>query len=366
MPTPSVSHLVRSFALDLGIMITASHNPYYDNGIKVFNKDGTKLTDAEQKQIEELYFANNFEDSETIGRAKRIEDVSGRYIEFLKAIVDNVSLDGFKIVVDCANGAAYKTAPTIFRELGAQVIETGVYPDGYNINKGCGSLYVDEVSKVVIQSKADLGIALDGDADRAILIDEKGMTIDGDYVMAMIAKYFKEKGKLNKDTLVVTTYSNLALDNEMQKHGITVKKVTNGDREISALCKQEGYNFGGEQTGHYIFKDYTDTGDGTLAALMIMKIIKEKNKKLSELAYTFDKFPQKVFNIEVTQKTPLEELPTLTNLIKEWENKLGNSGRIFVRYSGTENLMRVMVESESKKLLDEAGGQIVKLVNELL
>ena len=282
IPTPGLSHLVSSFALDLGIQITASHNPASDNGIKVFNRFGSKLDPNEEIKIEELFNANGFEGQEKIGRAKRIGDAVGRYIEFIKSTAEDVSLSGIKIVVDCANGAAYKVAPTVFEELGAKVIRIGVDPNGYNINLDCGSLHPEKVRELVLQTKADLGIALDGDADRVIIIDEKGNVIDGDYIMVLIAKSLKEKNKLNKNTIVVTQYSNMAVDKVLGDEGIKVDKVVNGDKAVAELCKKNGYNFGGELSGHFIFFDYADTGDGTLSALQVLKIMIEKKQKLKK------------------------------------------------------------------------------------
>jgi phosphoglucosamine mutase len=359
MPTPAISHLVKSFALDMGVMITASHNPYYDNGIKVFNSNGHKLTDNEELEIEAIYFENGFNGSELIGRAQRIEDVSGRYIEYIKHAVNNTSLKGLTIVVDCANGASYKTAPIVFQELGAKVIPINIEPNGYNINVECGSLYPEKVKDAVLKNKADLGIALDGDADRVIMIDEKGNEIDGNYITALMAKNLKETGNLNKNTVVTTEYSNLALDLELAKHDIKVLKVVNGDRAITELCRQKGLNFGGEFTGHFIFLDYADTGDGTMTALQVLKIIKEKGKKLSELAYTFEKFPQRVFNVEVKEKLPLEEIKSLQEKIKDWKEKFAGKGRVFLRYSGTENLLRIMIEAENMNFVEKAGKDLM-------
>ena len=366
MPTPALSHLVRSFALDLGIMITASHNPYYDNGIKIFANDGAKLTKDEEITVENFYFKTSFNGNEDVGRAKRIENAAGRYIEFIKATADNISLAGFKIVVDCANGAAYNSAPDVFSELGAKVIPIGIDPNGYNINDNCGALYPEHVKAAVIKEKADLGIALDGDADRVIMVDEKGNIIDGNYITALLAKYLLEKRKLRKNTVVVTTYSNLALDFELQNFGIKVVKVVNGDHEISAMCRERGYNFGGEFSGHFIFFDFTETGDGTLTALMVLKVMQEKKQSLSKLAYTFKKFPQKIFNVAVKDKKPLEELPEFLQKLKSWDKKFQRRGRVFVRYSGTENLLRIMVESEKEADVNNAGEELSKLAKKLL
>jgi len=366
MPTPAISHLVKSFNLDLGVMITASHNPYSDNGIKVFNPNGIKLTDEEELEIEEIFFNTVFDGSEKIGRAKRVEDVSGRYIEFIKAAIGNASLEGLKIVVDCANGASYKTAPIVFGELGAKVIPIAVEPDGYNINKNCGSLFPEKLKEVVLKEKADIGIAVDGDADRVILVDEKGNIIDGDYITAMVAKHLKKEKRLNNDTVVITEYSNLALTHELEKNGIKVLKVINGDREVAKLCREKGLNFGGEKTGHFLFLDYSDTGDGTLAALIVMKILLDTKEKLSKLAYTFKKFPQQLFNLEIKNKIPFEELSEVYKLKETWEKKFDGKGRIFLRYSGTENLLRIMVEAEEEKYVNQAGKEMLELCDKLL
>lgn len=366
MPTPSISHLVQSFALDMGIMITASHNPYYDNGIKAFHSNGRKFTDDEELEIEDILFNFDFNGNEEIGRAKRIEDVSGRYIEFIKSIADNISLKGYKIVVDCANGATYKVAPTVFKELGAEVIEVAIDPTGFNINKDCGALHPESVKEIVLREKADLGIALDGDGDRVIMVDEKGNIIDGDYIMAMVAKNLKDHGRLAKDSIVITEYSNQALVDDLTKSGIKVIKVTNGDRAVAWKCKELGLNFGGEQTGHFLFTDYTEVGDGTLTALLVMRILKEKQKSLSELAYTFEKYPQKVFNVEIAKKTPLEELEEFQLLVKKWEDKFSGQGRVYARYSGTENKLRIMIEAVNEEYLENAGRELSTLSEKLL
>lgn len=365
-PTPAISHLVQSFALDMGVMITASHNPYYDNGIKVFHANGRKFTDEEELEVEDIFFNFKFEGMDEIGRAKRIEDVSGRYIEFIKSIPDNISLKGFKIVVDCANGATYNVAPTVFKELGAKVIEIAVEPDGYNINKDCGALYPEKLKDIVLKEKADIGIALDGDGDRVIMVDEKGNIIDGDYIMALVAKSLKERGELAKNSIVITEYSNLALVNHLEESGIKVVKVPNGDRAIAWKCKEIGLNFGGEQTGHFLFTDYTEVGDGTLAALLVLRIMIEKKKTLSELAYVFDKYPQKVFNVDVEKKLPLESLTDFQDAVRKWESMFKEEGRIYSRYSGTENKLRIMIECKQEDLMDKAGQELSTIARKLL
>ncbi|MEI7579978.1 MAG: phosphoglucosamine mutase [bacterium] len=359
IPTPAISHLVRSFALDLGVMITASHNPYLDNGIKVFTARGTKLTIAEQDEVEKIYFEKDFPGTDTIGRAKRIEDVSGRYIEFLKSTVKSISLKGFTIVIDCANGAGYKAAPEVFKELGAKVITIGVNPDGYNINKDCGALHPEKLAKTILKEKADLGIALDGDGDRLIMVDETGKVIDGDYLMTLVAKYLKSKNRLRNDAIAVTQYSNLAIVKELRKYKIKVfNDIENSDKAVLEKCKQENLIFGGEQSGHYIFLKYSIAGDGTLSALQVLRIMKDTGKKLSELAFTFEKYPQKLFNIKVNKKIPLEDLEAFQKIQEKWLKKFGKNGRIFSRYSGTENLLRIMVEAQDAKDMKNAGKEL--------
>jgi phosphoglucosamine mutase len=284
----------------------------------------------------------------------------------VKSASDNVSLKGLKIVVDCANGAAYKTAPTVFEELGAEVIKIGVEPNGYNINVDCGVLHPEKVREEVLKHKADLGIALDGDADRVYMIDELGHIIDGDYVIALLAKTFDSENRLNKHTVAITQYSNLALIEYLKGFNIKVdNSVVNGDRALSVLCNKEGYNFAGEQTGHYIMFDYADTGDGTLSALLVMKIIKDTGKKLSELAYTFEKYPQEKFQIDVKEKKPLESIPELMELDKKWKERFGDKGRSLLRYSGTENILRIMIEVNEKKVLDEAMAEYKELAKKI-
>lgn len=365
MPTPSISHLVRSFALDMGLMITASHNPYQDNGIKVFDNHGVKPDDDIELEIEAYILDKVHKPQDTLGRAKRIEDVSGRYVEFVKSIVDNVELTGLKIVVDCANGAAYKVAPTVFSELGATVIPIGIQPDGYNINDKCGSQFTESLQKIVVEENADLGIALDGDADRLILVDENGTEVDGDIIAGIIATYLKKKKLLAGNTIVMTEYSNLALDEYLHKNDIDIEKVINGDREIAQVCREKGYIFGGEQSGHFIFFEHTETGDGTLSALYMMRILKEEKKKLSQLSTIFKKYPQEILNIEVTVKPPLDSIPAFAKLSNKWAKVFSGNGRIFCRYSGTQNILRIMIEAKDTKLLKEAKEEFLREVPDM-
>ncbi len=349
MPTPALAHLVKSFAADAGIMITASHNPIEDNGIKFFSRDGCKLPDAVEEEMEKYIFENKIPLDKPVshlGKAHKIEDARGRYVEFVKHSIKNRSLKGYKIVLDCANGAAYKVAPLIFQELGAEVILINAAPDGLNINKDCGALYPEMLRKSVLENKADIGIALDGDADRVVLVDEKGNIVDGDHILAIAAMHFKNKGKLEKDTVVTTVMANAGFDEAMRKQGIKVVRTAVGDRYVIEEMRKNGYTLGGEQAGHIIFGKYTTTGDGTLAGLQILSIMAQTKKPLSELAACMTSFPQIVVNVSVSRKKPMEEMPQVIAAIQEGEKAL--AGRILVRYSGTENKCRIMVEGKDK------------------
>lgn len=370
MPTPAVSHLIRSFAADAGIMISASHNPYSDNGIKFFDDKGHKLPDETEEKIEKLVLENNLNtdhiNSIDIGRAHRIDDAAGRYIEFAKGSIKNTSLKGLKVVLDCANGAAYKVAPLILRELGADVIVLNNNPDGNNINLDCGSLYPEITRAAVLGHHADVGISLDGDADRIVMIDEKGNILDGDYIVAIAAINLIKKNKLQNNTVVVTHYTNLAFDELIKKHNGNVVRVQNGDRYVIEEMLKNNYVLGGEYTGHIIFSEHNPTGDGTISGLQILKILKETGKSLSELAGVLKKYPQIVVNIKVKDKIPLEKLDNVQKAIKNAEKVLGENGRHLIRYSGTENVCRVMIEGPNedliKKLANEIASEIKKEV----
>ncbi len=355
MPTPAVAHLTRSFAADAGIMISASHNPAEDNGIKFFDSKGYKLADEVEEEIERLVLSPEIKSehitSKEIGRAHRIDDAHGRYIEFIKGTVDNISLKGLKIVLDCANGAAYKVAPLIFKELGAELVILGNNPDGNNINKESGALKPEVAKAAVLGYNADLGITLDGDADRVIMIDEKGNIIDGDFIMAIAAIDLLENRKLVKNTVVVTQYTNLAFDSLIKKHKGEVVKVLNGDRYVIDAMRKEGYNLGGEFSGHIIFSDYNSTGDGILAALQILKIMKDKKGSLLKVSSVLKKYPQITINVKVKEKKPFEKILSVKKEIKRAEKTLGEKGRTLIRYSGTEMLARVMIEGEDENLI---------------
>ncbi len=351
LPTPAIAFITRSLRADAGVVLSASHNPYMDNGIKFFSKDGYKLLDKLERQMENYILTGELDSirptADDVGKAYRIDDAIGRYIEFIKnSFPKGMTLDGMKIVLDVANGAAYKVAPRIFRELGAQVIVYNDEPNGMNINDKCGSLYPEVIRKGVIDHRADVGISLDGDGDRCIMADDDAKVVDGDYIMALCAIDFNEKGKLNKNTIVATKMSNLGFFQAMEKAGIKVILSKVGDRYVLERMLKEKLNVGGEQSGHIIFSDYTTTGDGLITALQVLRIMKETGKKLSRLCRVMTKYPQILLNVAVKKKPPLEKIPEVKTAIERVEKKLGKNGRILVRYSGTELIARVMVEGQ--------------------
>lgn len=369
LPTPAVAHITRSFAADAGIMITASHNPSDHNGIKLFDRNGRKLPDRAEAAIERMMAASlekrGAESSpEPIGKARRIEDARGRYIEFVKGTVKNRSLAGLKIVLDCANGAAYSIAPVIFEELGAEVITLNDQPDGLNINAGCGALHPEVIAEAVRREQADVGIALDGDADRVIMVDERGENVDGDHLLAILALDAKREGTLRGSTVVGTDYTNKGFDEAMAEAGITVLRVANGDRYVLEALDAEGLNLGGEQSGHLILLDYATTGDGTLAALQVLAIMRKEGKRLSQLAAAMRSWPQRTESIAVSRKRPIAELPKVVAAIASAERTLGADGRLLVRYSGTEAKARVMVEAKRADRIDAIIAAIVAAFRE--
>ena len=350
MPTPAVAHLTRSMGAVCGIMITASHNPACDNGIKIFAEDGFKLPDSVELEIEKEMLEGTLAEEgvpcENIGKAYRIEDARGRYIEYAKGSIQNLSLRGLRIVLDCANGAAYSIAPLIFRELGAEVIETAVRPDGLNINDGCGALYPENIGRLVREHRADAGIALDGDADRVIFCDANGEEVNGDRIIGMLALAYQRERKLASDTIVVTGMRNLGLMRAMKQAGINVEVTDVGDRYVIERMRGGSFNVGGEQSGHIIFMDYATTGDGIISALHVLKLMKQTGKPLAELAGFMNVFPQEIRSFGVARKTPFAELSRLPAEIDACREALGESGRTIVRYSGTENKIRILVEAE--------------------
>jgi phosphoglucosamine mutase len=368
IPTPAVAHLVRSMRACAGIMLTASHNPYDDNGIKVFDRDGFKLGGDIQDQIERYVLSAELRSehirSADLGKAYRIEDARGRYIEFAKNTAGNPNLNGLSLVLDCANGAAYQIGPWIFKELGAKVIKANVEPDGYNINNQCGALHPEAMSALVQQHGADLGIAFDGDADRVVFADAQGRVISGDRVLAMCAMDYKEAGRLQKDTLVVTAMSNLGLHEALAGRGIRVDVAEVGDRHVIERMRAGGFNLGGEESGHIIFMDAATTGDGIIAALQVLRLMQRKGRTLRELADCMREYPHKLVSLRVAEKTPLEQLPRLQAALRRCEAALQGTGRVNLRYSGTENKLRILVEAADQAEVDRWIADLSAVVRE--
>ncbi len=371
MPTPAISFLTRNMRADVGVVISASHNPFMDNGIKLFNHLGFKLADAMEDQISEMILSpdTNWEypQPENVGKATRIQDSLGRYLVFLKnTIPSTMTFDGVKVVLDCANGATYKVAPLLFEELGAKVEEIGTEPDGLNINRKCGSLYPELVAHRVLESGADIGLALDGDGDRLIVADEQGTVLDGDQIMAICAQDMMQNGTLSGNTLVATVMSNMSLELFMRDHGGRLLRAPVGDRYVVEAMRREGAVFGGEQSGHLIFLNHCTTGDGILAALQLMRIMQEKGKPLSELAGQLKPFPQVLVNVHVERKIPFEQSPEVAKAVVMAEEKLGTRGRVLLRYSGTEPVARVMVEGEDPVLVQRLADELVDVLHTYL
>lgn len=367
MPTPAVAFLTRSLRADAGVMISASHNPYQDNGIKFFSNDGFKLPDDMEARIEQLIVSNEISHlrptADAIGKAFRIDDAEGRYIEFVKrSLPKDLDFQGMHLVVDCAHGAAYKVAPKVLRELGAKVEAIGVQPDGMNINAGCGAVHPELLQKAVQEHGAHIGIALDGDADRAMFVCEKGKVIDGDYIMAALGLDLHRQGRLANQTLVGTVMSNFGLELALSKAGIMLVRTTVGDRYLLERMLTDGYNFGGEQSGHFIFLDHNTTGDGLISALQVLSLMKRTQKPLSELAQAMTAVPQVLVNVKVSHKPKLETVPDLEEAIRAGERRMNGTGRVLVRYSGTEPLLRIMVEGERDSLIQEVADQLAQVV----
>lgn len=367
LPTPAIAFLAKDMRADAGVIISASHNPYTDNGIKIFDKDGFKLKDDVEKKIENLMFSdelhNKFAVPEKLGMVKDLSDAKSRYVVFAKkSFPKELTLEGCKIVLDCANGAAYEVGHTIFEELGAEVILTGANPNGININDNCGALHPENIIGLVKEHKADMGISLDGDADRVILVDEKGNIVDGDAIMAMIAIQLKNKNELMKNTVVVTPMSNFGFGVVMKEHDIELVEANVGDRYVVEKMRDSGYNFGGEQSGHIIFLDHTTTGDGIIAALQVLSLIIKSSKPLSELSKVMRRYPQVLKNIKVKEKVPFDKIPNFNERLQEIQSELGTKGRVFVRYSGTEPIARVMIEGEDQKIINRYADDLISLI----
>ncbi len=367
LPTPAISFLTRNMRADLGVVISASHNPYMDNGIKFFDKNGFKLADTVEDEIAAMVAAPGFNwdypAHDQVGRARKIQDSPGRYIVDLKhSFPVGMTLDGLTIVLDCAHGAAYRVAPLIFEELGARVITLGVEPDGLNINKGCGSLHPDVLAAKVREHRADIGLALDGDADRLIVVDEYGRVLDGDQIMAVCADEMMARGALAGNTLVATVMSNMALEVFMRERGGRLLRTKVGDRYVVEEMRKGGYLLGGEQSGHLVFMEHSTTGDGTLAALQLLRIMVGRQKPISEIAGLLTPYPQKLVNLKVKKKVPFEDVPVIERAVRDAEAKLGRTGRVLLRYSGTETLARIMVEARDQSLVDELCAALAEAV----
>jgi phosphoglucosamine mutase len=368
MPTPSVAMLTRSMRADLGVMISASHNLFADNGIKLFGPDGFKLDDETELKIEALIddnLAKQLAQPMDLGRAKRIDGVHDRYIEFAKRTLPRaIDLDGLRVVVDCANGAAYRVAPEALWELGAEVISMGVEPDGFNINKDCGSTDLAAISHKVREMRADIGIALDGDADRVIIIDERGNAIDGDQLLAVIAGSWKDDGRLTRPGVVATVMSNLGFERHLAGLGLELIRTPVGDRYVLERMRRDGYNVGGEPSGHIILSDYTTTGDGFVAALQVLSVIKSINKPVSEICHRFEALPQILKNVKYKTGKPLENA-RVKSAIASAEEKLGRTGRLIIRASGTEPVIRVMGEGDNRDVVEAAVDGVVEALGQV-
>ena len=369
LPTPGVAYVTRSLRADAGIVITASHNPYTDNGVKFFRADGYKLDDEIEQRIEAMVFSgeigNICPSADEVGKAVRIDDALGRYIEFAKASIPRrLTLEGLRIVVDCAHGAAYKSTPCVLRELGAEVFVTGNVPDGTNINRDCGSMHPQTLCAKVRELRADLGLAHDGDADRVLLCDETGSLIDGDDIMAIAGLDMLSDGLLAKKTLVTTVMSNAGIEAAFQQAGGSVVRTPVGDKSVIDEMLRHGYNFGGEQSGHIIFGDHGTTGDGLVAALQILRIMKVRGQRLSNLVKCWTRFPQLVTNIRVREKRPFEELEGVLSLVAQAEAAVKtDGGRVLLRYSGTESKARLLLEGRSASLLEQWSKQISEAIS---
>ncbi|WP_304546024.1 phosphoglucosamine mutase [Sulfurimonas microaerophilic] len=369
MPTPAIAFITENMRCDAGIMISASHNSFEDNGIKFFDARGDKFPEEVEKKIEDIYFNDEkIKEAQVtgkeIGKAKRIDDVVGRYIVQLKnSFPVELTLQGMRIVLDTANGAAYKVGPTVLEELGAEVVVLHNEPNGYNINEDCGALHTKDLKYNVIKYRADLGIALDGDADRLVIVDEEGETVDGDQLLGALGLFLNEKSCLKGGGIVATVMSNGALDDFMQEHGLKLLRSNVGDKNVLEIMKKEGINFGGEQSGHVIMNDFAKTGDGLVSALQVLALILSKGKKASEILRPFELHPQKLVNLNVKEKRPLEQIEGLEKLLKDLE---GENIRHLIRYSGTENKLRVLLEASDAKLMEKRMDELVTFFQKAL
>lgn len=371
IPTPGIAFITRSLRADAGIVLSASHNPYQDNGIKFFSNTGHKLPDWVENEMEKLIFSGKIDHVRStphdVGKAYRIDDALGRYVEFVKnSFPKGMTLDGMRIVLDCANGAAYRVAPEVYRELGAKVIVFNDAPDGTNINKDSGSLYPETMCKQVLKYKADIGVAHDGDADRVILADERGRQVDGDFIMAIAAMDMLKKGHLKNQTVVGTVMSNMGLEVAVKKAGMKFIRTPVGDRYVLQEMMNLGSNLGGEQSGHVIFSDHTTTGDGLITALQVLRIMKANGKPLSDLCKVMQRYPQVLVNVKVKQKTPFKKVRDIQTEVKRIEKSLSKSGRLLLRYSGTEPIARVMIEGKNKKNIEIMALRLARIIKKKL
>lgn len=365
MPTPAVAHITRSMRADLGVMISASHNPYDDNGIKLFAPDGYKLSDEVELEIERLIDSDltpRFAVSDEIGRARRIDDAQARYIEFAKRTVSrNLSLEGMRIVIDCANGAGYKVAPEALWELGADVVKIGVEPNGLNINKDCGSTAPNALIAKVRETRADIGVALDGDADRVIIVDEKGQVVDGDQLMAVVAASWAEDGRLSGPGLVSTVMANLGFERYLASIGLTLERTPVGDRYVVERMRAQGYNLGGEPSGHIVLSDFATTGDGLVAALQLLGVVQKAQRPVSEVCHRFEPLPQVLKNVRYKSGRPLDD-DSVRAAIADATKRLGAAGRLVIRPSGTEPVIRVMAEGDDRDLVTHVVDDVVDVI----
>ena len=371
LPTPGVAFITQDMRADAGIVISASHNPYHDNGIKIFSRTGYKLPDAEEEEIEKLIAERTLRDvrstEDDIGKAKRIDDAIGRYIVFCKnTFPENLTLDGMKVALDCANGAAYKVAPTIFAELGAAVTAIHVSPNGMNINDNCGSQHTGDLKAKVLATGSNVGLAFDGDADRLIVVDETGTELSGDQIMAICAVHYKKKGLLKNNEIVATVMSNFGFLSAMKELGIGVAITPVGDRYVLERMIKDDAVLGGEASGHVIFHNHHSTGDGIIAALQLLAIMRETGKPLSKLAKVMKVFPQRLINFDVAKKPPLEDIPEIQKAVKKAEAELGDKGRVLIRYSGTQPMCRVMVEGPTDEMTSRLAEQLTAVVKKCI
>ncbi len=362
MPTPAVAMLTRSMRADVGVMISASHNLYEDNGIKLFGPDGFKLSDEIEAEIESLLetdLRSRLSKSAELGRARRVDSAQARYVEFAKRTLPrNISLDGLRIVLDCANGAGYKVAPEALWELGAEVVVIGAEPDGFNINRDVGSTSPDALIRKVREMRADVGIALDGDADRVLLVDEKGFPVDGDQLMAVVAESWRDDGRLSQPGIVSTIMSNLGLERHLQSLGLSMARTAVGDRHVLEYMREHGYNVGGEQSGHLILSDYSTTGDGLVAALQVLAVVRKEGRPVSEVCHRFEPLPQILKNVRYRSGQPLAQDSVVT-VIEDGRKRLGAGGRLVIRPSGTEPVIRVMGEGDNRDLVERVVDDVI-------